>query len=59
MENYIYKSDYFTCVFSSPKAINKKLENIINKYAEDGWTLHSYKFVDMNTFCVVVFFKER
>jgi hypothetical protein len=39
--------------------INKKLQQLIDSYSEQGWKLHSYKFVDLSTFCLVIFYKEE
>ena len=59
MNKYVYKCEHFMCALSMPGTINKKLQRLIDKYSSEGWILHSYKFVDLNTFCIVVFYKEE
>lgn len=60
MKRTIYKVVSFSCIFSTKRTIVKKLQKIIDKYADDGWKLHSYEipgaFAEV---CIVVFYKEE
>lgn len=58
MDKTIYKTDYFTFSIFSAKRFNKKLQEVIDKNAEDGWKLHSWNILTLGEFCSLVFYKE-
>jgi len=54
---YEYKVASFGCTFSSRTKFNTQLQELLNKYAEEGWMLHSFK-VSLGDTCIVVFYRE-
>lgn len=59
MEKVIYKSDHFGCALLTPKQFAEKLQKMLDKYANEGWKLHSYQMLEFATYCSVVFYKEE
>ena len=56
---YEYKIDSFGCTFSTRTKFTQQLQDIINKYAAEGWMLHSYETPSaLGELCVVVFYRE-
>ena len=56
---YEYKIDSFGCTFSTRTRFTQQLQDIINKYAAEGWMLHSYETPGaIGELCVVVFYRE-
>lgn len=56
---YEYKVDSFSCVFSSRNKFTEQLQEMVNKYAAEGWILHSYETPGaLGELCVVVFYRE-
>ena len=56
---YEYKVDSFGCTFSTRAKLNTQLQEMLNKYAEDGWMLHSFEIPGASAdICVVVFYRE-
>ncbi|MBQ1463854.1 MAG: DUF4177 domain-containing protein [Ruminococcus sp.] len=56
---YIYKVDSFGCTFSTREKFTQQLQDMINRYAVEGWMLHSYETPGaIGELCVVVFYKE-
>ena len=59
MQKYEYKVDSFGCTFSTREKFTQQLQEMINKYAADGWKLHSYETPGaIGELCVVVFYRE-
>lgn len=58
MGKTIYKTDYFTFSIFSAERFNKKLQEVIDKNAEDGWKLHSWNILTLAEFCSLIFYKE-
>ncbi|MBR1864843.1 MAG: DUF4177 domain-containing protein [Ruminococcus sp.] len=59
MKKYEYKVDSFGCTFSGRNKFTQQLQDMIDKYASDGWTLHSYETPGaLGELCVVVFCRE-
>lgn len=59
MKRIEYKVDSFGCTFSTRGKFTQQLQEIINKYASEGWRLHSYETPGaIGELCVVVFYKE-
>lgn len=59
MSKMVYKVDSFGCTFSTRGKFTAQLQEIIDKYAADGWKLHSYETPGaIGELCVVVFYKE-
>lgn len=56
MSKVIYKSDYFNCAFSSLKKMNEQLQEMLDKYSQEGYKLHSYQLE--GSFCSMIFYKE-
>lgn len=60
MKRTIYKVDSFSCTFSTKGKVVKQLQEMIDKYAGDGWKLHSYEIPGaLGELCIVVFYKEE
>lgn len=61
MDKRIYKTDYFkfSIFLASAERFNKKLQEVIDKNAEDGWKLHSWNILTLEEFCSLVFYKEE
>lgn len=59
MGNVKYHSDFFACGFLSGKRFAAILQEMLDKYATDGWRLHSYRVVGSGEICSVVFYKEE
>ena len=56
---YEYKIDSFGCTFSTRTKFTQQLQDIINKYAAEGWMLHSYETPGaIGELCVVVSYRE-
>ena len=56
---YEYKIDSFGCTFSTRTKFTQQLQDIINKYAAEGWMLHSYETPGaLGELCVGVFYRE-
>ncbi len=53
---YIVES--FGCTLSTPEMFTKQLQELINRYACEGWKLHSFELIHGDV-CVVVFYKEQ
>lgn len=53
----VYKTDSFGCTFSTRKKFTQQLQAMIDKYAGEGWLLHSYQVV-LGELCVVVFYRD-
>lgn len=59
MKKYIYKVDSFGCTFSTRAKFTQQLAEMIDKYAQEGWRLHSYETPGaIGELCVCVFEKE-
>lgn len=59
MKKMEYKVDSFGCTFSTREKFQNQLQEIIDKYAADGWMLHSYETPGaIGELCVVVFYRE-
>ena len=60
MAKTVYKVDSFDCTLSSRGKFTSQLQEIIDKYAADGWKYYSCATPGaMGALCVVVFFKEE
>ena len=60
MSRIVYKSDFFKCTFDTVEKFNRKLQEMLDRYAEDGWLLHSYQLPgEMAGFCTMVFYREE
>lgn len=59
MGNVKYCTDFFACGFVSGKRFVAVLQEMLDKYAEKGWRLHSYRVVGAGEICTVVFYKEE
>ena len=60
MKKTVYKVDSFGCTFSTRAKFTEQLQEIIDKYANQGWRLHSYETPGaLGELCVVVFYKEE
>ncbi len=60
MSRIVYKSDYFKCTFDSVEKFNAKLQEKLDRYAEEGWLLHSYQVPgSAASFCTLVFYREE
>ncbi len=60
MKKTIYKVDSFGCTFSTRTKFTEQLQEMIDKYANEGWKLHSYETPGaLGELCVVVFYKEE
>ncbi len=59
MDKYVYKVDSFGCTFSTRNKFTQQLQEIIDRYAAEGWKLHSYETPGaLGELCVVVFYRE-
>ena len=60
MSRIVYKSDYFKCAFSSVQRFNEQLQEMLDRYAAEGWLLHSYQVPGQTAgFCTLVFYREE
>ena len=59
MSRVVYKSDYFKCTLSTVKKFNEQLQEMLDRYAAEGWLLHSYHVPGMGEFCTLVFYREE
>ena len=57
-DNAEYKVESFGCTLSTKKKFTIQLQELIDKYAADGWKLHSFEVI-LGDICVVVFFREK
>lgn len=55
MSRIVYKSDYFE--YLMPKKFNQRMQQMLDRYAGDGWLLHSYHLE--GTLCTLVFYREE
>ena len=60
MSRIVYKSDFFKCTFDTVAKFNEKLQEMLDRYADEGWLLHSYHVPgEMAGFCTAVFYREE
>ena len=57
-DNAEYKVESFGCTLSTKKKFTAQLQELIDKYAAEGWKLHSFEVI-LGEICVVVFFREK
>jgi len=55
---YEYKVETFKCAFKTAKNFNQTLQDLINKYANEGWRLHTTQLAADGCVCVCVFERE-
>ncbi len=54
-----YKTEHFGCMFSTAGGIRAKIQEIADRNAAEGWTLHSWQIPGATaSFCVMVFSRE-
>ena len=58
MSRIVYKSDYFKCTFATAEKFNALLQEKLDKYASEGWLLHSYHVLE-GSLCTLVFYREE
>lgn len=55
-----YKTVAFGCVFNTIDTFNRKLQELLDEYSEEGWILHSMQVAGASaSFCVCIFEKEK
>lgn len=59
MSRIVYRTDYFKCSFSTAKRFNEQLQALLDRYAAEGWRLHSYQQIGMGEMCSVIFYREE
>ena len=57
MRHIEYKADSFGCTFSSRKKFDEDLQEMLDRYAGEGWLLHSYHVIE-GEMCTLVFYRE-
>lgn len=57
---YEYKTETFSCLLKRLKTFNVMLQELLDKYAADGWKLHSMQLAGACAeICVCVFEREK
>ena len=57
---YEYKTETFSCLLKRLKTFNQMLQELLDKYAADGWKLHSMQLAGACAeICVCVFEREK
>ena len=59
MKHIVYRSDYFKCTFSTASRFNEQLQEMLDRYAGEGWLLHSYHVIGAGELCTLVFYREE
>ena len=60
MKRTRYKTERFYCMFSTTGMIARKIQELLDKNAADGWKLHSWQIPGATaSFCVMVFYKDE
>lgn len=55
-----YKSVTFGCAFNTINGFNEKLQNLLDEYSEEGWTLHTMQAAGGSaSICICVFEREK
>ena len=55
-----YRTERFYCMFSTAGMIERKMQELLDKNAADGWKLHSWQIPGATaSFCVMVFYKDE
>lgn len=59
MRRIAYKTDCFQCTLFTAKKFNQRLQEMLDRYAAEGWLLHSWKIIHTDTMCELVFYREE